>query len=373
MENKNLLSPLKLGDLILKNRIFMAPTTRTRVDAKDVLLPIAVSYYKQRATAGLIISEATYIAPGGKVRASQPGIFTSEQISAWKNVTDAVHAEGGVIFAQLSHSGRSAIPKYNAGLLPVGPSALAFDGGSHGTVGENAHEQLIPKELTYDGIKSIIQDYKLAAINAKEAGFDGVELHACNAGLVEQFLHPVSNIRTDEYGGILENRARFLLEAIDQLIAVFGKNKVGIKLSPHDRLSDQEDPDPIATTTFIAKEMTKRGIAYINLLEPLDKFDDFIPYPEGNPETLGIVRKFFNGVLIANGGYGRVSGNEAIENNRADAVAYSRLFVANPDLPYRFKHDLPLNLPDRSAFYGNTEEGYLDYPLWMEEGIKTLE
>lgn len=371
MEDKNLLSPLNLGDLTLKNRIFVAPTTRTRVDANDVLLPIAADYYKQRAAAGLIISEATYIAPGGKVRISQPGIFTDEQIAAWKNVTDSVHANGGVIFAQLSHSGRSAIPEYNDGLLPVGPSALTFDGGAHGSVGD-AHVQLVPQELTQAEIKTIMQNYKQAALNAKEAGFDGVELHACNAGLVEQFLHPVSNIRTDKYGGSLENRARFLLEAIDELISIYGSNRVGIKLSPHDRLSDQKDPDPVTTITFIAKEMNEREIAYINLLEPLNKFDDFIPYPEGNPETLHIARKYFNGILIANGSYDMLNGNEAIKNNKADAIAYSRLFVANPDLPYRFKHNLPLNLPDRSTFYGNTEKGYIDYPLWQEENLNSL-
>ncbi len=364
MENKDLLSPLKLGDLTLKNRIIMSPMTRTRVNNRDVLLPIAAEYYRQRAGAGLIISEATYITPGGKVRTSQPGIFTKEQVTAWKKVTDAVHAEGGFIFAQLAHSGRSAIPEYNDGLPAVAPSALIFDSGAHGSVAEKGLEPAIPKALTLDEIKNLIETYRQAGQNAKEAGFDGVELHAGNAGLVEQFLHGVSNIRSDQYGGSLENRARFLLEVIDALISVFGKDKVGLRLSPHDRLSDQHDPDPIATTTFLTKEMTKRGIAYINLLEPHNKFDDYIPYPEGDPETLENVRKQFSGVIIANGGYDKASGNEALENNKADAIAFARLFLANPDLPHRFKHDLPLNQPDRSTYYGNSETGYLDYPFW---------
>lgn len=364
MDNKDLLSPVKLGDMTLKNRVIMSPMTRTRVDDEDVLLPIAVKYYSQRAGAGLIISEATYISPGGKVRTSQPGIFTKEQIAAWKKVTDAVHAEGGFIFAQLAHSGRSAIPAYNGGLPAVAPSALPFDSGSHGSVAGMAHDSPIPKALTFDEIKNLVLAYRQAAQNAKDAGFDGVELHAGNAGLVEQFLHAVSNIRTDQYGGSLENRTRFLLEVIDALVAVFGRYRVGLRLSPHDRLSDQYDPDPLATTTFIAGEMTKKGIAYIHLLEPYNKFDDYIPYPQGDPETLDNVRNFFNGVVIANGGYNKTSGNEAIRNDKADAIAFARLFLANPDLPDRFRHDLPLNQPDRSTFYGVSETGYTDYPFW---------
>lgn len=363
MNTKNLFAPIKLGDLTLKNRIFMAPMTRTRVGVNDILYAIAVGYYSQRATAGLIISEATYITPGGKVRTSQPGIFTQEQIAAWRQVTDAVHAKGGVIFAQLSHSGRSAIPEFNGGLHPVAPSALKFDGGAHGGPGE----PLVPKALAINEIKELLQAYRQAAVNAKAAGFDGVELHGGNAGLVEQFLHAVSNIRTDEYGGSVENRARFLLEAIDQLIAVFGPGRVGLRLSPHDRLSDQQDPDPLATTSFIAGEMSKRGIAYMNVLEPHNKFDDYIPYPEGSPEVLGAIRKLFTGVLIANGGYTLETGNKAVENNEADAIAYARLFLANPDLPYRFENNLPLNQPDKSTFYGNTELGYLDYPFFQTE------
>jgi N-ethylmaleimide reductase len=372
MEKKDLFSPLQLGDLRLKNRIFMAPMTRTRVDANDVLSPMAVTYYTQRAAAGLIISEAAYIAPGGKVRALQPGIFTQDQLEAWKKVTTAVHANNGHIFAQLAHSGRSAIPEYNGGVYPVAPSALAFDGGAHGTIEGKEQQPLIPRECTPDDIKALVLKYRKAAENAQQAGFDGVELHACNAGLVEQFLHPVSNIRTDEYGGSLENRARFLLEVIDELIAVYSKERVGIKLSPHDRLSDQKDPDPVATTTYLAQELNRRGIAYIDLLEPLDKFDPFIPYPEGDPETLDIVRKHFKGMLIANGGYDKDSGNEAIATETVDAVAYSRLFLANPDLPYRLKHDLPLNEPDRNTFYGNTEKGYLDYPFWNTSNTAVL-
>jgi len=371
MSKKNLHSPIVLGDMTLKNRIFMSPMTRTRVDENDVIFPIAAAYYSQRATAGLIISEATYILPGGKVRASQPGIFTKEQIAAWKKVIDAVHAKNGVIFAQLSHSGRSSIPEYNGGLYPVGPSALSFDSGAHGG-GAGQDEPLIPKELTLDEIDVLIRAYHKAARNAKEAGFDGVELHAGNAGLVEQFLHAVSNIRTDEYGGSLENRMRFLLDVIDRLIAVYGKERVGLRLSPHDRLSDQMDPDPITTTTFIAKEMNKRGIAYINLLEPHNKFDPYIPYPEGNPETLATVRQFFKGVLVANGGYTLETGNAAVENNEADAIAYGRLFLANPDLPYRFKHNLPLNTPAGSTFYGKTEKGYIDYPFHESALLTTL-
>lgn len=361
MDNK-LFSPILLGDLMLKNRIFMAPMTRTRVDASDVLLPIAAQYYSQRASAGLIISEATYITPGGKVRISQPGIFTDEQILAWKNVTDAVHAKDGVIFAQLSHSGRSAIPEYNKGLHPVAPSALSFNSGVHGSIAEKPTEPITPKALSLQEIRELIKAYRQAAENARAAGFDGVELHSGNAGLVEQFLHEASNIRTDAYGGSVENRSKFLIEVIDELVNVYGSGRVGLRLSPHDRLSDQYDADPLATTAFIAKEMNRRGIAYINLLEPHNKFDAFIPYPEGNPETLHQIRSLFKGVLIANGGYNLQSGKKAIEKKAADAIAYARLFLANPDLPHRFMHNLPLNQPNPNTFYGNGEDGYTNYP-----------
>lgn len=340
----------------------MAPMTRTRVDSKDVLLPIASQYYSQRASAGLIISEATYITPGGKVRISQPGIFTDEQILAWKNVIDAVHAKEGVIFCQLSHSGRSAIPEYNNSLHPVAPSALSFNSGAHGSVGGQPVEPLIPKALTLQEINKLVKAYRQAAENAQAAGFDGVELHGGNAGLVEQFLHEASNNRTDGYGGSVENRSRFLIEIIDELVKVYGKSRVGLRLSPHDRLSDQYDPDPLATTAFLAKEMNRKGIAYINVLEPYNKFDAFIPFPEGNPKTLSQIRSLFNGVVIANGGYTFESGNNTIENNEADAIAYARLYLANPDLPHRFKNNLPLNQPNPSTFYGNSEDGYTDYP-----------
>ncbi len=370
MDTKNLLSPIKLGDLNLRNRIFMAPMTRTRVDHDDVLLPFVSEYYSQRASAGLIISEATYIAPGGKVRISQPGIFTNKQIEAWKKVTDAVHKKGGVIFAQLSHSGRSAIPEYNQGLHPVAPSALTFDSGTHGSADGKSDTALIPKALSLPEIGDLIEQFRQAAVNARAAGFDGVELHAGNAGLVEQFLHEVSNVRIDDYGGTIENRSKFLLQVIDALIGVFNKERVGLRLSPHDRLSDQHDPDPLATTTYVAREMNQRGIAYINVLEPHNKADAFIPYPEGNPETLANIRRLFKGVLIANGGYTLETGNKAVENRTADAIAYGRIFLANPDLPYRFKHNLPLNKPDMSTFYGYGEGGYLDYDVLETENTK---
>lgn len=221
-----------------------------------------------------------------------------------------------------------------------------------------------PKALTLREISDLIQAYRQAAENAKAAGFDRVELHSGNAGLVEQFLHEASNIRTDEYGGSVENRARFLTEVIDELIGVYGKGRVGLRLSSHDRLSDQYDPDPLATTAFIANEMNRRGIAYINVLEPRNKFDAFIHYPEGNQETLPDIRALFGGILIANGGYTLESGNELIEKNEADAITYARLFLANPDLPHRFMHDLPLNQPRQSTFYGNCEDGYTDYPFF---------
>jgi N-ethylmaleimide reductase len=296
MNHKSLFSPIVLGDLTLNNRVFMSPMARTRVAHNDVIMPIAATYYIQRTGAGLMISEAIYITPGGKVRTSQPGVFTAEQIAAWKKVTDAVHDKDGVLFAQLSHSGRSAIPEYNGSLPPVAPSALPFNSGPHGSISGKPLEPVIPKALTLPEIKSLIRAYHQVAKNAKSAGFDEVELHAGNAGLVEQFLHTVSNDRNDEYGGPLESRSKFLVEVIDQLIAVDGSERVGLRLSPHDRLSDQHDPDPIATTAYVADEMNRRGIAYINVLEPGNKFDDYIPYPQGDPDTLATIRAHFKGL-----------------------------------------------------------------------------
>jgi N-ethylmaleimide reductase len=365
MKTKNLLSPINLGDLKLKNRVFMAPTTRTRVTGDSVISPMASTYYAQRASAGLIISEVINIARGGEVGALMPGIYTDEQINAWKNVTEAVHAKDGVIFAQVGHSGRVSLPDFNDGQTPIAPSAVEFVGAVYRIDGAMVQPP-VPRALELNEIHGIIQLYKQAAVHAKTAGFDGIELHACNAGLAEQFLHPESNIRTDEYGGSLENRARFILEVIDTLITVFGNDRVGIRLSPHDRLSQQLDPNPLETSVYLANELSKKGIGYLHILEPVVKNDPFLPFPEENPVTIHAIRENYKGLIIVNGGYSKETSNDAIAGGVADAVSFGRAFIANPDLPYRLKYDLELNAADGATFYGLGEEGYIDYPFISE-------
>jgi N-ethylmaleimide reductase len=368
MKTENLFSPIKLGDLQLKNRIFMGATTRTRCvgDDKSVISPMAISYYAQRASAGLLVTECINIAKGGEVGSIGPSIFTEEHIAAWKEVTDGVHAKGGVIFAQLSHFGRVSLPEFNEGITPIAPSAVAFVGQVYDHEG-NMIQPPVPRALDIEGIKEVIGWFKRAALYSKAAGFDGIELHVCNGSLTEQFLHPTSNIREDEYGGSVENRARFTLETLDAFIEVFGKERVGIKVSPHNRLSQQHDPNPAETSEYLAKEIEKKGIAYINVLEPVIKDDPFLPFPEENPVTLNLFRDNYTGVLIVNGGYNKESGNQAIADNEGDAVSFSRAFISNPDLVYRLKHDLPLNEPDYNTFYGVSGKGYIDYPFVSEE------
>jgi len=355
-------SPIRVGDLELKNRIFMAPMTRARIVGQSVISPMAETYYAQRASAGLIVSESLIVSKGGENGPLMPGIYTNEQINAWKKVTDAVHAKKGIIFAQINHNGRVSLPEFNDGKTPVAPSVVAFNSAVVSNSGERTNPPL-PRALDTEEVKEIVRLYKQAAVNSKAAGFDGIELHAANAGLAEQFLHPVSNIREDEYGGSLVNRSRFILEIIDEFIDVFGNDRVGIRLSPHDRLSEQYDPDPVKTVAYLSAEFEKRQIAYIHLLEPATRNDPFLLFPEENPATLGIMRGIYNGAIIVNGGYSRETGNVAVYNGEADAVSFGRLFIANPDLPKRFQDQLLLNHANPATFYGTGEDGYLNYPV----------
>ena len=362
---KNLLTPIKVGDLLLKNRIFMGATTRTRVVGDSVISPMTPTYYAQRASSGLLVTECINIARGGEVGSIVPSIYSQEQIDAWAKVTEAVHENDGVIFAQLSHFGRVSLPEFNDGIIPIAPSAVGFKGEVYSHEGTMIQPP-IPRALETSEVRDVIQWFKQAAVHSKEAGFDGVELHACNGSITEQFLHPESNIRTDEYGGSLENRSRFILEIIDAFIDVYGKDRVGIKVSPHNRLSQQNDPTPDLTSIYLAQEFEKRGIAYVTLLEPIIKDDPFLPFPEENPVTLHLYRQHYSGVLIVNGGYTKESGDKSIAENESDAVSFSRLYISNPDLVYRLEKDLPFNEPDYDTFYGVEEKGYLNYPFASE-------
>jgi N-ethylmaleimide reductase len=359
MTELSITSPVKIGDLELKNRVFMSPMARTRVVGESVISPLAATYYAQRASAGLIVSESIIVAKGGEGGPLMPGIYTQEQIEGWKKVTDAVHANQGIIFAQLNHNGRVSLPEFNNGKTPIAPSAVEFNGAVVDKGGKRAQPP-VPRALETEEVREMVNLYKTAAANAKTAGFDGVELHAGNAGLAEQFLHPFSNIRQDKYGGPITNRARFILEIIDCFIDIFGKERVGIRLSPHDRFSDQYDPEPVKTIAYLSSELEKRKIAYIHILEPAIRTDPFLPFPEESPITLDIMRAIYKGAIIVNGSYSAKTGNAAINNRGADAVSFGRPFIANPDLPHRLENNLPLKEADPATFYGTSEEGYIN-------------
>lgn len=339
----NLLSPVKLGRYELPNRIVMAPLTRNRAGAGNVPTEVNITYYAQRASAGLIVTEATQVSPQGVGYPNTPGIHSSEQVAGWKRVTDAVHQQGGKIFLQLWHVGRISDPSLQPnGELPVAPSAIA------------AENHVTPRALELDEISGIVEAYRQGAINALEAGFDGVEIHGANGYLIDQFLQDTTNHRTDEYGGPIENRARFMLEVVEAVVSVWGADRVGIRLSPNGSFNSMADSDPKATFTYAVNALNPYGLAYLHLVEP--RTDD--------DKDLGAryFRPIYNGTIISAGGYDREMGNQAIANGEADLIAYGRWFISNPDLPQRFAADAPLNPYDRSTFYGGDEKGYTDYP-----------
>lgn len=345
-----LFEPLKIGSLVLPNRIIMAPLTRARAGEHRIPNDLMATYYAQRATAGLILSEATCVNRLGVGYANTPGIWSHEQVEGWKKVTSAVHDKGGRIFLQLWHVGRISHPHFLNGENPVAPSAIRPKG--HVSLIKPKTEFVTPRALELHEIKSIIGDFKNGAQNAKLAGFDGVEIHAANGYLIDQFLQDGTNERKDEYGGTLENRARLLLEITDAAISIWGSDKVGVHLAPRGDAHDMKDSDPRSTFGYIARELGKRKIAFIFARE-YESADSLGPF----------LKKEFNGVYIANEKFTKESAEEAIVNGRADAVAFGIQFIANPDLPKRFAENLPLNPPDFSTFYGDSEQGYTDYPL----------
>lgn len=355
-----LLSPATLGDLELTNRMILAPLTRCRAGDRYVPQPMNVTYYAQRASAGLIISEATQVSRNGLGYANTPGIYSQEQIQGWKQITKAVHDKGGKIFLQLWHAGRVAHPDLlEEGDILIAPSSIAADYLADLPNGQFPH--VIPRELKLEEIPLIIEQFRQGAKNAKEAGFDGVEIHAGNGYLPDQFLQDNSNHRTDEYGGSVENRARFLLEITQAAIDVWGKERVGVRLSPSSTFNDMHDSNPAATFNYVAQELDRLGIGYLHVVEPRIKGNVTV---EDDGKGLGakFFRPLFGGAIITAGGYTRDTGEEALQNNTADFVAYGRLFVANPDLPKRFALNAELNKYNRNTFYTSGEEGYIDYP-----------
>ena len=343
----SLLDPLRVGDLDLPNRVFMAPLTRSRAEGTGrVPNALMVEYYRQRAVAGLILSEATSVDPMGVGYPDTPGIWSEEQVEGWKPITRAVHDAGGRIFLQLWHVGRISDPAYLSGALPVAPSAIAPEGMVSRI--SPPHPYVTPRALERDEIPGVVAAYRRGAENAQRAGFDGVEVHGANGYLLQQFLHLASNHRIDEYGGALENRARLMLEVTDACVAVWGGDRVGMHLAPRGA-----GPDEDATETFgyVARELRARGVAFVCARE--ERHGAWVS---------DTIRKEFGGVFVANEKFDRASGEEALASGAADAVAYGRLFIANPDLPRRFREDAPLNEPDVPTFYTPGPQGYTDYP-----------
>ncbi|MCJ8203195.1 alkene reductase [Pseudomonas sp. RGM2987] len=349
-----LLSPALLGKLSLKNHMVMAPMTRSRAGSGDVASPLMAEYYSQRAGAGLIITEGSQVSAQGKGYLRTPGIFTPQQIAGWKQVTEAVHAEGGQIFLQLWHVGRLSHPLVQVnGAQPVAPSAIKADGEIYTIEGLKPYE--LPRALELDEIPGVVADFRQAACNAKLAGFDGVEIHGANGYLIDQFLRDGTNKRTDAYGGSVENRARLLKEVVEAVIEVFGASRVGVRLSPIFSYFSMSDSDPQATFEHAAGMLSRYGLAYLHIVEA----------GEG-PFDFRALKRHFNGPYIANGGYSAERAATAISRGEADLVAFGTPFLANPDLVERFKLGQPLNAPDAATFYQGDERGYTDYPTLAE-------
>ena len=365
-----LFDSLKIGDLSLSNRVIMAPLTRMRsTQPGNVPNALNAEYYAQRASAGLIISEATQISQQGQGYPATPGIYSEQQVEGWKLVTAAVHKAGGKIFAQLWHVGRISHPSLQPnGGQPVAPSALEAKNSGTYTAEWKPTPILTPRALETAEVAGIVEDYKKAAQNAKDAGFDGVEVHGANGYLLDQFLQDGSNKRTDVYGGSIQNRARFLLEAVDAAISVWGAGRVGVRLSPYGTFNDMHDSDPVALFSYVLAELDERNIAYAHIIEPRSSAAggaDVVA--EDAPITANMFRSKFKGTLISAGGYNRDLALEAVSSGNADAVAFGRQFIANPDLPERLKQNTPLNPYDRNTFYGGAEKGYTDYPFLKAE------
>jgi N-ethylmaleimide reductase len=356
--SQHLFEPINLGDLQLQNRIIMAPLTRNRAAEGDVPQAINVEYYRQRASAGLIISEGSQISAQGLGYPHTPGIYSEAQVEGWRKVTEAVHKENGRIFCQLWHVGRiSHTSLQPGGGLPVAPSALKPKGQIFTYQGLQDFET--PRALSLDELPGIIADYKTAAENAKRAGFDGVEIHSANGYLLDQFLRDSTNRRTDAYGGSIDNRMRLLLEVTETVVSVWGGRRVGVRLSPENSFNDIGDGNPQQTFNAVATALSALPLAYLHILE-----GDMMS-GERRLDYINL-RNCFNGLYMANNGYGLEMANAAIEQGHADMVAFGKLFIANPDLPYRFANRLSLNEPDSSTFYGGSEKGYTDYPAWSQ-------
>jgi N-ethylmaleimide reductase len=358
----DLFTPMKLGGLALPNRIWMSAMTRARATPDNIPTALMAEYYSQRASAGLIVTECTAVSEQGKGVINGPGLWREEQIKGWRVVTDAVHRAGGRIVCQLWHCGRVAHPDMRGGETPVAPSPLPAAGKFK--FPDHEAEFPIPRELAPHEVPGIIADFAAATRHAREAGFDGVELHAANGYLHDQFLQSVSNKRTDAWGGPIENRARLIVETVEAMAAEWSMERVGVRLGPSISLYGMGDSDPLDTFSYVVRELDQRHIGFLTMLEP-DEND--LKKGVAIEHVANTFRPMTSVPFIANTGFDKAKGVELFRGGDADAVAYGKLFIANPDLVARFKVDAPLNKPDPSTFYGSGPKGYTDYPTLTAE------
>jgi N-ethylmaleimide reductase len=364
----SLFSPLKVGPYELSHRVVMAPLTRMRAgQADNSPHALNVEYYAQRATkGGLIIAEASQVTPSGQGNPRTPGIHRAEQVKGWREITDAVHAKGGIIFLQLWHVGRVSHSSFQpGGALPVAPSAVPISENFKAMTADGkqvAYET--PRALELDEIANIVEHFREGAQNALDAGFDGVELHGANGYLLEQFLQSHINLRTDAYGGPIENRARLLLEATDAAISVWGANRVAVRLSPYGVANDTGEAEPMPLYSHVVRQLATRDLAYLHFIEPRSSGAGRADVNHQNvPSAMELFRPLWPGVLITAGGFTGETADEAIVSGKADAIAFGRHFISNPDLPLRLKRNSPLTPYNRATFYGGAEVGYTDYPF----------
>jgi len=361
-----LFTPVRVGPFTFQHRVVLAPLTRMRSEAGAIPGELMAQYYAQRASAGgFLIGEATIAATNGNGYLGAPGLFDDRQVSGWKKVTDAVHAKGAKIFLQLYHAGRqSHVDVQPDGSRPVGPSEVQHGGVAY--TGAGWVPNTPNRALKTHEVETLVESFRQAAIRGKAAGFDGVEIHAANGYLLDQFLQDGSNKRTDKYGGSWQNRARLLLDVTNALISVWGSDRVAVRIGPSGSFGDMSDSDPKGLFTYVASELAKLKLAYLHLIEP--RINGNIEDPSRNQEPVAsrLIRKYYGGTIIAAGGFDGNSAEEILQAGDADLVAFGRHFIANPDLPRRLREGLPLNAYHRDSFFGGTEIGYTDYPSFEE-------
>jgi len=357
-----LFSPIRIGAIDLSHRVVLAPLTRMRADLPgNVPNGLMTKYYEQRASqGGLMITEATFISPTGNGGYASPGIFTDAQVAGWRNVVDAVHAKGAKILLQLWLVGRqSHVDLQPNGQAPIAPSAIQ---GDRALLPSRPATGSMPRAIELSEIPALVGEYRKAAERAKEAGFDGVEVHGANGYLIDQFLQDNSNRRTDAYGGSIENRARFLLEVLEAVISVWGADRVGVRIGPSNKFGGMGDSTPDVTFPYVARAIARFGLAYLHIIEP--RVTGNVSDDDKPPVAAGLLRPLFGGAVIAAGGFNAAGAKAILAKGEADLVAFGRHFLANPDLPERLRRNLPLNPYDRATFYYGGEKGYADYPAY---------